>query len=33
MLVSGVQHQVSSVAQLCLTLCDPMDYSLSGGIF
>ena len=22
--------QVSEVAQLCLTLCDPMDYSLPG---
>ena len=27
MLVLDVQHQVSLVAQLCLTLCNPMDYS------
>ena len=24
------QYQFSSVAQLCLTLCDPMDYSMPG---
>ena len=24
------QHQVSSVTQLCLTLCDPMDHSTPG---
>ena len=33
----GIEHQFSSVAQLCLTLCDPMDCSLPGssirGIF
>ena len=32
-----LQHEVSEVAQSCLTLCDPMDFSLSGcsihGIF
>ena len=25
-----LDHQLSSVAQLCLTLCDPMDYSTPG---
>ena len=25
-----LDHQFSSVAQLCLTLCDPMDYSTPG---
>ena len=30
MLVSGVQHQFSSVAQLCLTLCDPVNCSTPG---
>ena len=26
----SVFHQLSSVAELCLTLCDPMDYSIPG---
>ena len=26
----GLQSQFSSVAQSCPTLCDPMDYSMSG---
>ena len=28
--ISFIPHQFSSVAQLCLTLCDPMDYSMPG---
>ena len=29
-LFKGQQHQFSSVAQSCLTLCDPMDCSMPG---
>ena len=30
MLVSGIEHQFSSVTQSCLTLCNPMDCSMPG---
>ena len=29
-LESGIQYQFNSVAQSCLTLCDPMDYNTPG---